>query len=452
MFEKKERVDDEKNYRLGFTTSISIEIVKAIAKSLYDPSKIMKDIIIANRLLNLEGKKNIEWNDLSISSGYPGGLLLFAELQKLFPNEEFDGIVYDYIVKIIKSIESKPISNLSLFNGLTGCCFAIQQASLDGTRYQKVLKPLHDFIIKHLESTYLIPFKSNLKPGFSIRMDIYDLMHGIIGVGFYCLKNLEIPSFNYLVGEIISTLLNLKWPVIVNGYKVPRWYLDQGEAMKYEEEYPSQRYFNLSMSHGITGVLAFLSLAHQKGYIINGMEEVIVYISTWIQQKRRKVDNLFYWDKGISFSDETTHTCSSPVFWSDAWDCGTPGIARTLYLTGLTIKNEELIQYALQSFISVFDKNRLIELPKNPFFSKGTSGLYMLTNLMARDSKSTFLEQKTIVLKDILLNQLSEYTPQDYQNKNSLDILNGIPGALLTLLSSEYELKSWYSPFLIDWI
>ena len=425
-------------------TTVAIEKVKTIALSLSDPSAV-KEASSADR------SQENGWDDLSISSGYPGPLLLFAELQRVFPNEAWDRVVWDYVVKITQSIESKPISNLSLFNGLTGCCLAIQQASLDGTRYQKVLKPLHDFILKHIESTYLVPIRCCLKRGGPVRMDLYDLRHGIVGLGVYCLRNFDIPSFNYMAGEIISTLIPFTLPARVNGYEVPGWHLDQEEAMKYgEEDFPSQRYFNLSMLHGITGVLAFFSIAFKRGVRISGMEEAIRRMISWIQQKRRTVDALYYWDKGVSFDDETTARCSPLALLNEGWDCGTPGVARALSLAGMALNDDALTHDAVESFHSVFEKNRRVELSSDPSFSTGTSGLYLLTHLMARDSNSLFLKEKSVFLHDQLLKQLEEYAVDKEGERGG--ILTGIQDLVLTLLSPENGTFSWHTPFLIDWI
>ena len=85
--------------------------------------------------MDLLGTTQNRLKDPSLGRGDAGMLLLYAALQQ-------EGIAHSYVMKIKETIEVDGISDLSLFNGVAGICFALQQASLEGYRYQKMLGTL----------------------------------------------------------------------------------------------------------------------------------------------------------------------------------------------------------------------------------------------------------------------------------------------------------------------
>ena len=89
--------------------------VKEIANRLKDPESV-KAIVLHPENRNPDPLfQDHPWADLSFSGGYPAILLLFTELDRLFPDEKWDLAAHVYVVKIKEMIEKQGIGNFSLF-------------------------------------------------------------------------------------------------------------------------------------------------------------------------------------------------------------------------------------------------------------------------------------------------------------------------------------------------
>lgn len=400
------------------------------------------------------------WDDLSIANGYPGALLLLTSLDQLFPKENWDAIVHVYILKIKESIEIHGIHQLSLYGGLAGICFALQQASKLGTRYQKLIKICNSTLIKNVEEQIFPIIKSNLENLQPSAMALYDVIQGITGIGVYALTNISLcQSF---IEEIIKFLIAITKPIQAEGNMVPGWYLPSHEQfLETERKHFPQGNFNLGLAHGIPGIMGFLSIALLKGIEIKGQREAIEEIAEWIKSHRKQDKGNYFWETTVSFENEISRKEDGAVFnGRDAWCYGTPGVARSLFIAGKALKNDVLKQYALASFFSVFDRNHQQWHLPGPSFCHGISGLLTITWQMALDTQNLDLKRHSYILKDLLLGYYNNEHPLGfkdfsvcldgkYAQINRVGLLEGVTGVLLSLLSL-YGLNNWWhAPFLI---
>lgn len=436
--------------------------VKEIANRLKDPESV-KAIVLHPENRNPDPLfQDHPWADLSFSGGYPAILLLFTELDRLFPDEKWDLAAHVYVVKIKEMIEKQGIGNFSLFGGLAGICFALSQASKGGTRYQKLLNVLNDHLIQGMENNYFAAFKDNLQNGKSTSMFLYDVIQGIAGIGVYGITQLPNPNFVQLIQEILRLLVGLTGTVIVEGKEIPGWYLSLEVQVMEEEkiEYPKGN-FNLGLAHGIPGVLGFLSVASLHGIIIDGQREAIEKIATWLRARRRFANGSFFWESRIRFEDEISGITTTYTQGRDAWCYGTPGVVSSLFLAGKALQNNELKDFAVQSLKSVFDRNQEKWNLPGPTFCHGISGLLLITHQMALQSEDLDLKEQVNRLKEILMQFYEPQSPFGFKDRkpckngeyfgiNNTGFLEGSVGVLLTLLSVEGALSWWHAPFLIS--
>lgn len=110
-------------------------LVREIGRRFHNPSSV-KGIVLDPLNVNSDPLYDMHppfWSDLGLASGLPGVILLFSELDQLFPEDKWDEAVHVYVMKIKEVLESSEnVLSPSLFSGLTGICFAIQQASRKG--------------------------------------------------------------------------------------------------------------------------------------------------------------------------------------------------------------------------------------------------------------------------------------------------------------------------------
>jgi lantibiotic biosynthesis protein len=441
-----------------------LDLIKNIAQGMRDPD-LVKQIITKERNRNpnpLYPEINHSfWEEHSVGGGYTGVLPLFAELDRLFPEEKWDDASHAYILKIKHSIEQQPITHFSLYGGLAGTCLALQQVVQTRGRYEKLLTTLNNHLLKNVEEKYLIPLNDNISKGEPSHPSLYELIQGVVGVGLYGLNNLSLPPFADLVNRILEVLVARVKPIKFEGNWVPGWFVPTNFLFSDAEKhnFPQGR-FNLGLSHGIPGVLAFLAIASLKGVQVNGQKEAIQIISTWLQDYRRVDQGACFWESGISYEDRNSTIKERPFEGRDAWCYGTPGVARSLFLAGRALGNETLKQSALDSFCSLFLRTREAWLLPGPTFCHGISGLLMITLLMAKETPSPLLQDRVNQLEQTLISYYSSENPFGFKDFSQtregtfaeidrIDLLEGTPAILLTLLSLHAPTSWWHAPFLI---
>lgn len=451
-------------------TTNDILLVKEIANLMKDPDVVQMHI---NHPLNRNPFYSASpWQPLTLSHGFPAILLLFATLNDLFPSENWDQISHSYVLKIKETLEKEKISDLSLFGGLAGCCFAIQAASQKKTRYQKLLSKMNDYLVSQTRKEYFGPLYEKIELNLPARAELYDPISGIIGIGAYALQNLDDPFLYSLLREILTICVAISKPIAIDKYTLPGWYIPSHYQFTEQDKkrYPRGN-FNLGMAHGVSGLLAFLSLSLSQNILVEGQTEAIERISTWIQSKKIVNNNNVYWLDRISFENEVGSDPLGPShFTMDAWCYGTAGVSRSLYLTGKALNKIELQEIAIEAFLSALNRIHSDYENCSPTFCHGLAGILTMSKLMARDTKLDKLEKSVSILKERLINLYDPSYPFGFKDQQPLSdmfvvnnnaetqmiqidsagLLTGVSGILLSLLSTSLEQDQWTHPFLIN--
>lgn len=432
-----------------------IGFVKKMAMMMVDPERLKQTILNQKNSSSYQGAV---WGDLSIAEGYPGVVLLLIELDRLFPNEGWDNAVHTYILKIKQAVEATSITDFSLFGGLAGVCLSLAQASRGEKRYEKMLRTLETFLLQQIDERYFFPLAENLKKGEPSAMMLYDLIQGITGIGAYAF----VRNDHSLIEKISTLLIALTHPIRFEGRMIPGWYVPSKHLVLEEDRisYPKGN-FNLGQAHGISGVLAFLSIALLRGFELEGQKEAIETISRWLMKQRKEIDQLFFWNLLLPFEEERNPKKEVRFFGRDAWCYGTPGVARSLFLAGESLSRPDWQEFALESFRSVFKRTRKEWGLIDPTFCHGISGLLMITWHMAQDTDDSDLKGKAADLKKMILDFYVDEHPLGFKSKvlgaqggyidiDQSGLLEGVSGILLTLLSLEKQTSWWDAPFLIQ--
>lgn len=446
-----------------------ITIVKEIADRMRDPEYVRSQITDpANKN---PSHPESPWKSLSLSHGYPAILLLFTTLNDLFPEEGWDQVSHSYVLKIKETIEKEQIAELSLFGGLAGCCFALQAASQKKTRYQKLLSKMNEYLAAQTQKEYLTPLREKIELRLPAKAEFYDPISGITGIGIYALRNLDDPALYSLLKELLHICVALSRPLTIGKYTVPGWYIPSHYQFTEQDKknYPKGN-FNLGMAHGVSALLAFLSLSFSQKVYVEGQSEAIERISTWLQSKKIESNHQIHWSDRISFEREVGLENETPSHYiMDAWCYGTAGVSRSLYLAGKAQNNIELQTTAAHAFLSATKRIEADQEISNPTFCHGIAGFLTLTKLMARDTRLNQLEKSAVNLKERLCNLYDQRLPfgfkdhepllktefilKDESKRNQIiqldnaGLLSGVPGVLLSLLPSNH---TWTYPFLID--
>ncbi len=438
-----------------------------MADKLSNPDELLSYILDPGNLNPHSVIPGPYWEELSLASGYPSILLFFSTLDKIFPEENWDEISHKYVLKI-KDILEKRLregnafqASPSLFSGLSGICFSLQHASKGYTRYSRLIHTLNSFLVDQTERFYLSPLMKKIENKEPYPTALFDLIQGIIGVGLYELQMVDSGLFSEQIQKILEVLVSMTFFLHIRNYSVVGWFTPADFQFTEKDRMQfSNGIFNLGLAHGISGVLAFLSLATLRGIVVDGQLDAIKRITLWVKSKRVKLEGSFLWQNWISFEEEVGEITSNTCLSRDAWCYGTAGVARSLFLAGKALKDKETQDFSLESFSSIFKRSEESWYLPGPTFCHGISGLLMITFMMAQDTQDLCLKEKVHLLQNRLM---SFYRPESFFGFNDAalsskggyieiskaGLLDGATGVLLSLLSSCGGCSSWAIPFLI---
>lgn len=425
-----------------------------IIEKMKDPEKIRAFIFDpANRNPDPIIPYYPEWNDLSLASGYPGLLLFFATLKDEFQNS--DAIAHQYVLKIKDTLENEGCTNFSLFSGISGVCFSLEQISCLGTRYRPMINSLDKYLLDNIKKEYLDPIQNNITHNQPTFIHLYDPIQGICGIGRYVLEFSSKPHFSELTQTILEILIKLCHPLKLEKKNIHGWYVSPHDPLKSEENSHSKGSFNLGLAHGVTGILAFLAIAKLRGFEVEGQKEIIDQIATWICEQSIQVNENIQWPYEVAVDNEQTIAPSK-----DAWCYGVPGIARTLFLAGKALGNQGLKDFAIKAFKGIFARAQDEWGLPGPNLCHGIAGLLLITHLMAQEEEGVDLSSKVEELEQILLSFYIPNSPFGFKDPepcqsgkfvqiDRIGFLEGSIGILLTLNALANPKSQFHLPLMI---
>lgn len=179
----------------------------------------------------------------------------------------------------LKLAASEPIStggNANLFHGAPALGFALHAAGT--TRYRRTLAALDDTTIT-LTRTRLAAAHARIDRRNPLLIREFDLIHGLTGLGVY---HLHRHPAHPVTRDVLAYLVRLTHPLPgrPNATDVPPWWMPVGLSSEPHPNYP-QGHGNLGMAHGISAVMALLSLAVLHGVPATGARDALARLCAW---------------------------------------------------------------------------------------------------------------------------------------------------------------------------
>lgn len=423
---------------------------------------VLRDLI--KRLDCLETIKQIEESfeaensileRIDLAGGLPGICVLLGELDKEFPEEGWDLKGHELLVQIQKILASTACNSLSLYNGWAGLGFAAYSLSKGKTRYTNFLNQINHLIINHLE-LMIKDCLLNLENG--VRMSDFDVILGLSGIGRYLLLFKEEPEIRIKLEEILDYMVKLSQDKEVNGLIIPNWHIPRDHLFLEDEKnhYPNGN-FNLGLAHGIPGPLALLVKAKDEGVSVEGHDDAIRRIVSWLLKWKQEDDYGPIWPFVVSWEELKEGVKAVPRH-REAWCYGSPGLSRTLWMAGNSLGEESWKELAKRSFIATC--SRPIEQWGifAPTFCHGYIGLLQILHRMSIDT----VEEEFFLCRDSLIDRILDmYNPEfpfgfyDILRDNKIahdpGLLEGATGSALVLLGLlKNDPSEWDSMFLIS--
>lgn len=432
----------------------------AVAERMRDPLTV-KGTVLDEKNQSLVGRI-APWDDVTLSHGYPAMILLFSELNRYDPESRWDLIAHKYLLALKEAVDNHGISTISLFGGLAGMAFAATAASHNETRYKRLIEHFDDMLAK-ASMSYLEAANREILMGKGVSSGMYDVIQGLSGIGRYCLTKSHNERLLMVLREILAYLVKITHPLTIEGKRIPGWYIPRdSQLMKRDKELFAKGNFNCGLAHGIPGPLALLSLAIINHVAVEGQREAILEISKWLVGAKQMDEYGSFWLDRVGFEEEESNWNVNQIYIKrEAWCYGTPGVARTIYLAGTALGNEELCELALESYYAVFLRPEEEWRCHSPTFCHGFSGLLAMTVRMAEDTKDVRLQVYLDKLVDRLVSFYNPNHPLGFRDVEMMGgevreidkagLLEGSAGVALALLSMSSEVEPiWDRAFLIS--
>lgn len=365
-------------------------------------------------------KSELKEDFLGLFNGGFGVLLFLSYFAKYKNSKSLDKLIDVYLERLLEKLGSNIITH-TYSSGLSGILYLIKY--LDEMQLARIdLSDAEDMLDGYLSKMLNI----------DILNKNFDLMHGAIGVGLYFLKKEQyttvdnIVNFLYNIAEKEDTIIKWKSTLFFN-----------------------PPIYNISLSHGICGIVAFLCKVLEKNYnekateMLNG---AIMYLST------QEIDYHKYGSLYPSYSTDEGITRSRL-----GWCYGDLGVGLCFWRASEVLKNEQLKNKALEIFYK--SATRLQDSTVvDTCLCHGTSGLYMFFKRIYIDlGEEIFKETADHWLLQTLkystyndgLAGYKTYEAEGWHNNYSL--LSGITGVGLVFLSYIMNDKqSWDELFLLS--
>ena len=416
-------------------------LIISIAKKLSDYDYIKDTVNNERNFINVEGITINPFRELTLSHGIPALCVLYGELNEQYPEEGFDNIGHEYMLKMGRLIEEQGISSLAMFSGASGIGLSAVCLSHNRTRYASFIENINSFIEKLIKKLVL-----ELKSKKDIHMSDYDVIEGLCGVANYCMlfnnDNKMKEALILIVEYIIEICKDKIWDNLV----IPGWYIPaENQFLKHDKDLWPNGCFNIGLSHGIPGMLLVLCNSAKLEIKLPNQIETIIKISDFLMKFHIEDDEKNYWGSHISLEEyinnEVNETNSR-----DAWCYGTPGVAYSLLIAGKSLNKREYIDSSVDAMKKAIKRLNGIY---SPTFCHGFSGVayiskrfYEITNIEYFNEHSVNLINKVLDLYDEKA-AFGFYNIEKYNEKTKYyDYIGIIDGILLTILAIENGIKT----------
>jgi lantibiotic modifying enzyme len=216
---------------------------------------------------NLKGREHRSARDVYLSEGTAGVALFFAYLRAAGLAQRRE-LAVECLAPAIDTLAAQPMT-ASLYAGFTGIAWAVQHVNpLLGNSADDAGNDIDLALETYLRQS---PWNHD-----------YDLIHGLVGVGVYCLERTNSPVAMQCLELIVERLSELAEPSGDGLCWLTRPNLLRGWQ---KEKYP-RGYYNLGLAHGLPGVIALLGKMHAAGVSRERTGRLLEGAVQWLLRQR----------------------------------------------------------------------------------------------------------------------------------------------------------------------
>lgn len=397
---------------------------------------------------------------------YINPLLFFGEYLDILPKDtDWEDIIHQYMIKIKEALEmGGGYLSPSLFSGLSDIGYSIHSVYKKTGSYEKFLNTLNNHIL--MEVNFLLDkYENDIG---NMEAGVYDFIYGFSGQGAYLLMFKTDKDVIKTLNRICRLFVNMTKKININYNSIPGWYIPVDKlTSNFDKEIYKDGNFNLSVSHGISGVLAFMALAIKEGIEVEGQKEAMNRIlDTLVEFSYKNDKGNTYWSGQLSLSEYLKGESEIKKTNRQSWCYGSVGISRAMYLAGKALDNKKIIEFSSNILEGIADSTWQEWGLDCEHLCHGRGGLLSIMEIMYNDTKND--KYKTainnaveIMVKGYDNNSIfgfynytvKDITAQDreYEYVDDYSFLEGTTGTILALMASIYPDKiSWMRHLIIN--
>jgi lantibiotic biosynthesis protein len=312
-------------------------------------------------------------------------------------------------------------SNVGLYLGAPALAFVMHAAAGGTSRYRRALQRL-DEATSTLTRSRLAAAEARMGRGERPTMKEFDLIYGLTGLGAY---HLRVHPDHAITGEVFAYLVRLTHPLTATD-ELPGWWTDVSPSGDVHTDFP-HGHGNLSVSHGIGGPLALLSMALLRDLPVVGLKEAVERICAWTDHWRQHDERGNAWWPGlISLAEARDRRVEERPLPRPSWCYGIAGSARTQQLAGMALNDPARQETAERALLAVLRDSAQLELLPGTGLCHGMAGLVQSAWRVAADSRVPGIEAELSHLTKRLIAGI-DTGPLDPE------FVNGSAGAALAL-------------------
>jgi hypothetical protein len=232
-----------------------------------------------------------------------------------------------------------------LFLGAPAITYVLHLAADGGHRYARALDALDRVVVAHTRRR-LDAAHARIDRGEPTSFTEYDLLRGLTGLGALILR--RAPDAQVFT-DVLTYLVRLTEPLSVLGPgpeagPLPGWWV--GHSPVGLSSPAPGGHANVGLAHGITGPLALLALAAQRGVTVPGHHEAMRRICRWLDDVRLGDHDTAAWPRWVAEGGVEAPSPTVP-----SWCYGTPGVARAQQLAAVALRDLDRKRAAEQALL-----------------------------------------------------------------------------------------------------
>ncbi|MGG2460145.1 lanthionine synthetase C family protein [Streptomyces sp. RGM 3693] len=380
------------------------------------------------------------WRTQSLSKGAAGVALLHIE--RALTGEGSWRTAHTWVTATAGNGVSAA-DDANLLFGAPALAFVLHAAEADGTTRYGPARTGVDTHVTALTHRRVDLAHARIDRGALPAFSEYDLLHGLTGIGAHLLQH--IPG-NDALGRVLTYLVRLTQPLQIDDETLPGWWVLHDPGGKQADAFPGG-HGNFGIAHGIAGPLALLAQARRRGITVDGHDEALHTISTWLDTWRQPADSGPWWPQWINRDQLRTGRPAQLGPLRPSWCYGTPGLARAQQLAAIATMDTARQHAAEHAFASCLSDPAQLSRITDTSLCHGWAGLFQTAWRSARDACSLEISVHVPALADRLIQQRRARLGED---TGLLEGTTGLALALRTAAHTTPPISGWDSCLLIN--